>query len=251
MVCGRRTVSTTRRGTQNSISHTLTEPTASFNKLYNSDNSTSIIVNTDTENMRDFVLPYASTLKTATDNNIPMTAASRYSLNMKKVTPGIDVSTRIIPAPYKTILPKIVQSFTITGVSLMNGGLLGFLTEGASNLVSKLGVSTSGDHKVSFVLGTLPTDIAGTRDAYTMEVTSQGTTITAEDARGLFSGLMSFIGLLDVKDSSKMTLTTMIVHDKPRFEYRGHQIDTARNFRSKDAIMKTIDAMALWKVSNT
>jgi hexosaminidase len=201
--------------------------------------------------MHDFVLPYASTMKTANDNNIPMTAASRYSLNMKTVKAVDGASTRIIPAPYSMVASDNAQTFDISGATFFNLLSLGDLNPGASDLLSKLGVSTSGDHKVSFVLGTLPTDIAGTRDAYTMEVTSQGTTITAEDARGLFSGLMSFIGLLDVKDSSKMTLTTMIVHDKPRFEYRGHQIDTARNFRSKDAIMKTIDAMALWKVSNT
>ena len=45
-----------------------------------------------------------------------------------------------------------------------------------------------------------------------------------------------------------MALKEMTVIDKPRFEYRGHQVDAARNFRSKETILKTIDAMALWKV---
>jgi hexosaminidase len=60
---------------------------------------------------------------------------------------------------------------------------------------------------------------------------------------------MSFIGLLDVSNTGKMTLKEMTMYDKPRFGYRGHQVDVARNFRSKEALMKTIDAMALWKVS--
>ncbi len=41
----------------------------------------------------------------------------------------------------------------------------------------------------------------------------------------------------------------MTVHDRPRFEYRGHQVDAARNFCSMETITKTIDAMALWKLN--
>ena len=64
---------------------------------------------------------------------------------------------------------------------------------------------------------------------------------------GLFHGLMSFVGLLDVGETAT-SLREMAAHDAPRFEYRGHQVDVARNFRSKEALRKTIDAMALYKV---
>ena len=64
---------------------------------------------------------------------------------------------------------------------------------------------------------------------------------------GLFHGLMSCVGLLDV-GAAATSLTEMAVHDAPRFEYRGHQVDVARNFRSKEALRKTDDAMALYKV---
>lgn len=215
--------------------------------LLNSDQSTAVIQNTDTEAMHDFVLPYTSTMKTPTDSNIPMTAANRFSLNMKTVH-MVDANTRIIPTPYKTIVEDGAESFDINGVSLENPQLLGALSNGALDLLSKLSVSSSGNHKVSFSMGTLPVEIADMDESYTMEVTTQGTNITGADATGLFNGFMSFIGLLDVKNNGKMTLTEMTVHDKPRFGYRGHQVDTARNFRSKEAIMKTIDAMALWKV---
>eukprot|EP00804_Cyclotella_cryptica_P021355 CCRYP_001596-RA/>CCRYP_001596-RA protein AED:0.10 eAED:0.10 QI:1299/1/1/1/0.55/0.6/10/474/1295 len=216
--------------------------------VHERDQSTAVIENTDTEVMHDFVLPYTSTMKTPTDNNIPMTAASRFSVNMKTVQ-MVDAKTRIIPAPYKTIVDNGAKPFDINGVSLVNPQLLGVLSNGALDLLSKLGVSSNGNHKVSFSIGTLPVEFADMDESYSMEVTTQGTKITGADTAGLFNGFMSFIGLLDVKNNGKMTLTEMTVHDKPRFGYRGHQVDTARNFRSKEAIMKTIDAMALWKLN--
>lgn len=197
--------------------------------------------------MHDFVLPYTSTMKTSADNNVPMAAASRYSLNMKTIN-KMDVDTRIIPTPYKTMIPEVSKQWEIDGVSLINLQPLGTLVKGVFDLLSKLGISTSGNHEVTFVIGTMPAEIADSNEAYTLELTATGTTITAADATGLFNGLMSFIGLLDLTNNNMMTLQEMTVHDKPRFEYRGHQVDAARNFRSMETIMKTIDAMALWKV---
>ena len=186
-------------------------------------------------------------MKTSADNNVPMAAASRYSLNMKTIN-KMDVDTRIIPTPYKTMIPEGANIFNIEGIILVNYDILGVFMLGASDLLSKLGISTSGNHEVTFVIGTMPAEIADSNEAYTLELTATGTTITAADATGLFNGLMSFIGLLDLTNNNMMTLQEMTVHDKPRFEYRGHQVDAARNFRSMETIMKTIDAMALWKV---
>ena len=210
--------------------------------LNNSDGSTAVIRNTDTERMHDFVMPYASTLKTATDNNIPMTEASRFTLNLKTVE-EVDANTRIIPTPYKTIIDNNANTFNIDGVTLTNQQLLGGI-----DLLSKLGVSTDGNYPITFITVDLPEEIAGFTESYILNVTAQGTNITAADPAGFFNGLMSFIGLLDLKNNNVMTLKEMTVIDKPRFEYRGHQVDAARNFRSKETILKTIDAMALWKV---
>ena len=212
------------------------------------DGSTAVIENTDTEDMHGFVLPYTSTKKTPTDNNIPMTAASRFALNQRAVN-KVDAVTRIIPSPFKIVPFADAKSFVVDGVNLVNLEPLGTLLKGAFDLLSKLGVSSSGNHQVSFVIGDLPNDINDSIEAYSLGITALGTTITAAGAVGLFNGLMSFIGLLDIKNNSMMTLKEMTVHDKPRFEYRGHQVDSARNFRSKDTIMKTIDVMALYKVS--
>ena len=211
-----------------------------------SDGSTAVIPNTDTEEIHNFVVPYTSTLKTASDNSIPMTAASRFTLNLKTVK-EVDASTRIIPTPYKTTMNG-AQSFNINGILLGNVQVIDVLVKGAFDLLSKLDIIINGNHPVSFASGDMPTEIAGVKEAYTLDITAQGTTITAADPAGFFNGLMSFIGLLDIKNNNVMALKEMTVIDKPRFEYRGHQVDAARNFRSKETILKTIDAMALWKV---
>ena len=206
-----------------------------------------VLENTNSEVMHNFILPYESTMKTASDANAHVTTANRFSLNDKTVE-EVDTSARIIPTPYHSSVSD-APSFTISGISLENWQLLDNLRIGAMDLLWKLNISGNSDpHQVAFEFGTLPPGISGA-GSYAMKVTKEGTTITATDASGLFHGLMSFIGLLDVSNVEEMTLKEMTIYDKPRFDYRGHQVDVARNFRSKEAIMNTIDAMALWKVS--
>ena len=62
--------------------------------------------------------------------------------------------------------------------------------------------------------------------------------------RGLLRRLMSFVGLLGVTDKVMM-LKEMVVHNTPRFEYRGHQVEVTWNLRSKEVLRKTTDAMEL------
>ena len=169
------------------------------------------------------MFPYTSTKKTGTDANVHMTASSRFSLNQKLVKDDVDASSRIIPTPYRTIIPDNSQQFNIVGISIENGHLLDRLQTGASDLLQKLGVSERGRHRVGFVLSALPAEVSGP-ESYSMEITLEGTTITGESASGLFLGLMSFIGLLDIRNGGRITLKEAVIYDKPRFEYRGHQV---------------------------
>ena len=219
--------------------------------------STAVIDNTDTEDMESFVVPYTSTLKTSGDNNVPIVAESRFALNdeqvdqvARKLVEEVDASTRIIPTPLQVEVANGAQPFDISGILITGKGLLGNLKVGADDLMAKLGVDTNGGYSVALMLmakGSLPSEIAGP-ESYKMEIKPDGAAITAEGQAGLFHGLMSFLGLLDVAED-KMALKEMTINDKPRFTHRGHQVDVARNFRSKEAIMKTIDAMALYKLN--
>mmetsp|Transcript_25974 Transcript_25974/g.58264 ORF Transcript_25974/g.58264 Transcript_25974/m.58264 type:complete len:1141 (+) Transcript_25974:342-3764(+) len=211
------------------------------------DKSSAVIPNTDTENLRDFVVPYTSTVRTTNDVNKPASTENRYLAN--KSLRVVSASDRIVPKPFRTVVSPNAQSFRISSVSLSGADSLSQLQDGVSELMSKLGIETTdyGGHPIALTLGgSLPGDIAGVDEAYIMDVKSIGTTIIATDAAGLFNGLMSFLGLLDVND---MTIKEVTVQDKPRFPYRGHQIDAARNFRSKETVLKTLDVMALYKMN--
>jgi len=218
------------------------------------DNSTAVIPNTDTEDLHDFVIPYTSSMKTEGDNNVPMTNEKRYERNSMQLEKGeeMDTSTRIIPTPLRVEVGEDAQTFDVFGVSLIYANLLGKLQSGAEEVISKITMkpTSTTEYSVELVIGTLPEDIVGT-ESYKMEIKAQGTTITASHAAGLFNGVMSFIGLLDITNGREgMPVKEMTIYDKPRFDYRGHQIDSARNFRTKESVMQTIDAMALYKLNN-
>jgi len=65
-----------------------------------------------------------------------------------------------------------------------------------------------------------------------MEIAKEGTTITAT-ASGLFHGLVSFIGLLDVAKISEGILKEITIFGKACLDYRGHFVDVACNVRSE------------------
>ncbi|KAL7552772.1 hypothetical protein ACHAWF_018597 [Thalassiosira exigua] len=216
------------------------------------DKSTAVIENTNTEDLHSFVMPYTSSKKTPTDPNTQMTTANRFWLNEERIN-NVDASDGVIPRPSAKLVSDVAQTFEISGIYIENGQLLGRLSTGARDLLEKLGLSSNGSgsdnhHRVLFVIGPLSADISGP-ESYSMEINTEGTTIIGIEAPGLFYGLMSLVGLLDVASTGKMPLREMEIHDKPRFKHRGHHVDVARNFHSKEAIMKTIDAMALWKLN--
>ncbi len=67
--------------------------------------------------MCSFAGPYKRILKRSIDNNIPMTAASRYKLNQELVIGDADAGDRIIPTPYHIEVADDAEMFTIKGIS--------------------------------------------------------------------------------------------------------------------------------------
>ena len=130
--------------------------------LSRSDQSTAIIENTNTEDMHSFVVPYTSTMKTATDANKHITTVDRFSLN-EKLVDEVDASERIIPRPHEVVVEKDAATFQVNGVLITNIVLLGDLQIGAMDLLQKLGVveTNSGDpHTVTLIVGSLPNAIS-------------------------------------------------------------------------------------------
>ena len=73
-----------------------------------------------------------------------------------------------------------------------------------------------------------------------------GISITAEAKAGLFYGIQSLKSLLIKNPVSLPEITIM---DNPRFAYRGLLLDVARNFQSKETVLKLLDRMAFYKLN--
>jgi len=82
--------------------------------------------------------------------------------------------------------------------------------------------------------------------AYTLEVKADSISINAADAAGAAYGLYSVASLIDLGDT---TIPTLTIIDEPRFAFRGMHVDVARNFHSRQAILKILDQMAAYKLN--
>lgn len=81
-------------------------------------------------------------------------------------------------------------------------------------------------------------------EGYSLEVTADSIVVRANTYPGLFYGAQTLIQL-----SEHERIPAMKIVDWPRFPYRGFMLDVSRHFRSKEFVMKQIDAMARFKLN--
>lgn len=56
--------------------------------------------------------------------------------------------------------------------------------------------------------------------------------------------------MFPTKNSGNVLLPCLQIKDVPRFPYRGAMIDVARNFQSKETVLKFIDLMSVYKMNH-
>ncbi len=88
-------------------------------------------------------------------------------------------------------------------------------------------------------------DMRYATEGYVMDITTQGVTIKATTAAGLYYGLQSLKQIYDATGK----FVCCHVADAPRFGYRGVLIDISRHFRTKEFLMRQIDQMAAVKMN--
>lgn len=71
-------------------------------------------------------------------------------------------------------------------------------------------------------------------------------TIVAGDAAGAYYGLRSLAQQLAYEHGR---LRPLVIDDAPRFPFRGLHIDVARNFHSKQELLKLVDQMSVYKLN--
>lgn len=92
------------------------------------------------------------------------------------------------------------------------------------------------------------------QDEYELEINNDGITISASGSSGLFYGAQTLRQLLPpeteitgIKES--VSVPCLLIKDKPRFDYRGFMLDSARHFFSVETIKKILDLMAFHKLN--
>ncbi|MCX6181638.1 MAG: family 20 glycosylhydrolase, partial [Bacteroidetes bacterium] len=95
--------------------------------------------------------------------------------------------------------------------------------------------------------------VTGSHEAYTLNISSKEIAITGSDNAGVFYGIQSLRALFPVqayvKNDGTVKVPAANINDYPRFTYRGTHLDVARNFHSKESILKLLDLMSFYKLN--
>jgi hexosaminidase len=82
--------------------------------------------------------------------------------------------------------------------------------------------------------------------AYTLDISTDRISIAAVDEAGAANAIQSLASLLTL---DKLSIPAMKITDQPRFAFRGVLLDVARNFHSKQQLLKLLDQMAAYKLN--
>jgi len=195
---------------------------------------------------------------TAFIQTIP-TAESRYEKNSLLSPLELTRTGSITPSPFTYSAGKgVFEVLEETGVYFDES-----LDKEAEYLVEsfeqhfgiRLKKKTGSGAPGSITLKTLPVSVNRVNgEAYRLSVGSrQGIQIEGNDPAGVFYGIQSLLSLIPADSygskQSRIRIPEVTIEDSPRFPYRGFLLDVARNFQSKEAILKLIDLLALYKVN--
>ncbi|KZN43497.1 hypothetical protein N474_07975 [Pseudoalteromonas luteoviolacea CPMOR-2] len=110
--------------------------------------------------------------------------------------------------------------------------------------LAELGAKQSHDGvKVIVKVAGKATGMAG---SYVLDTRKGKIFIEAHDSEGAFYGLQSLASLLSL---DTMEVPAVKVVDEPRYEYRGLHLDVARNFRSKEFVLRLLSKMSAYKLN--
>ena len=88
-------------------------------------------------------------------------------------------------------------------------------------------------------------------ERYTLDVSPNGATVAASDARGLFYGAITLWQLITAQHTTAGTvrLPAVRIEDGPQFKWRGLMLDVSRHYTSPELIKQMLDWMAIHKLN--
>ncbi len=87
--------------------------------------------------------------------------------------------------------------------------------------------------------------------SYVLVTSEKQVAITAPDSAGLFNGLITLLQLYKSATllNDKLVLPHLVIHDQPRFGWRGFMLDESRHFFGKQIVKELLDWMAFYKLN--
>ncbi len=111
------------------------------------------------------------------------------------------------------------------------------------------------DPEGGIALALSPGDRALGDEGYRLSVSREGVTLTAARPAGLFWGTQTLRQLLppaiesDARQEGPWRISLGVIHDRPRFAWRGAMLDVARHFFDRTEVERLIDLMTLYKLN--
>jgi len=88
----------------------------------------------------------------------------------------------------------------------------------------------------------------GEDESYALSITADGAQIDAPTPLGAMHGLQTFLQLVEVSPDG-FAAPALIIHDKPRFPWRGLMIDVGRHFIPLDVLRRNLDGLEAVKMN--
>ena len=183
--------------------------------------------------------------RTASDKTQWLTSEKLYQRNSVLVEDKLAVMQAIIPTP-KSVTLDINDGFAdiSQGIAISLGNVHRNDVDAAILRLDNLGVKQNSEGLP------LHLSIVSNKDkvigSYRLTVTDKEITIVGVDGNGVFNGLQSLASLVTVGEPR---IPIIEVADEPHFAFRGMLVDVARNFHSKEFILKLLDQMAAYKLN--
>ncbi len=175
------------------------------------------------------------------------TAEILYQRNLDTVHTPQATFGAVIPQPLKTEIDPAKRELDLThGISLELDGLERETLAAALGRLASLGFPEREDGvSVSISLREVTKDLADA-ESYVLLIAERGVTVDAADEAGAFYALQSLAALAHL-DDTKVPFIKIV--DSPRYAFRGLHVDVARNFHSKELILRIIEQMSAYKLN--
>jgi hexosaminidase len=199
------------------------------------------------------ILPYVEAFtdektqfkRTASDKTQWLTSEKLYQRNSVLVEDKLAVIQAIIPTPKSVVIDANDGFADISkGIAISLGNVKHNDVDASIARLDSLGVKQNPDGLP------LHLSIVSNKDkvigSYSLTITDKNIAIVGVDGNGVFNGLQSLASLVTVGESR---IPMIAVADEPHFAFRGMLVDVARNFHSKEFILKLLDQMAAYKLN--